>query len=50
MKPGEDPQERLDHLYKLGIQMNLNRKDRNKMDVEAEKCQEECTFSPQVDQ
>jgi hypothetical protein len=38
--------ERFDKLYKLGTNINLNRKDRNYDEVEIEKNAKECTFKP----
>lgn len=38
--------ERFDRLYKLGTNLNLNRKDRNYEEVEIEKYAKECTFKP----
>jgi hypothetical protein len=50
MHSGEDPMVRLDFLYQLGIKMNMNRKDKKKLDIEHEKEVKECVFHPVVDQ
>ena len=46
----QNPQERLDFMYKAGQQNMLNRKDRERNEVELERQGKECLFVPQIDQ
>ena len=51
LKENEDGSQmgRIEYLYKMGLQIFLNRKDKTKDDIDKEKNEKECTFTPNID-
>jgi hypothetical protein len=45
-----EPDQRVKTLYKKGTESLMNRKDREKTDIEMERYKEECTFKPIINE